>query len=108
MEPGPLLAALGERRAAGADPALLAAAFHLAVADRTVETALQLAGQEGLNTVVLCGGTFQNALLTPLIRDALRNRGLRVLTAGALGPNDGSISYGQAAIAAALSHETGR
>ena len=108
LEPGPLLAELGERRAAGADAALLAAAFHLSIADRTVETVSGLSAREGLNTVALSGGTFQNALLTPLIRDALMERGLRVLTAVALGPNDGSISYGQAAVAAALSNETGR
>jgi hypothetical protein len=35
--------------------------------------------------------------------------GLRVLTARRLGPNDGAVSYGQAAVGAArLAHEAGR
>ncbi|MEJ2546575.1 MAG: carbamoyltransferase HypF [Gemmatimonadota bacterium] len=108
MEPGPLLVGLGRSLSDGESPSALAAAFHIAVADRTVETVLEISAREGIGTVALAGGTFQNALLTPLIRDSLRERGLTVLTPAALGPNDGSISYGQAAVAIARGHETGR
>lgn len=101
MEPGPLLAELGSRRRAGEGVAELAAAFHLAVADRTARTAAEVCREAGLDAVALGGGTFQNALLVPLARDALLAEGLRVLTARLLGPNDGAISYGQAAVAAA-------
>ncbi|MCL7937911.1 MAG: carbamoyltransferase HypF [marine benthic group bacterium] len=108
MDPGPLLVGLGRSFANGAAPELLAAAFHLAVADRTVETVWRVAEEEGLGIVALGGGTFQNALLTPLIRDGLRDRGLRVLVPETLGPNDGSISYGQAAVAVSSDHAKGR
>jgi hydrogenase maturation protein HypF len=108
LEPGPLLVELGRQRQLGADVAALAAAFHLAVADGTVDTATDIAHREGLNTLALGGGTFQNAMLTPLIRDALRNRGFRVLTPRSLSPNDGAISYGQAAVAAARASTDGR
>ncbi|MFO7587544.1 MAG: carbamoyltransferase HypF [Gemmatimonadota bacterium] len=108
MEPGPLLAELGRRRREGEGVAALAAAFHLAVADRTARTAADVCREEGIGTVALGGGTFQNALLVPLVREALRAEGLRVLTARRLGPNDGAISYGQAAVAAARLAERGR
>ena len=54
-----------------------------------------------LRVVALGGGTFQNARLLESIVARLRAAGLRVLTARALPPNDGAISYGQAAVAAA-------
>ena len=54
-----------------------------------------------LDIVALGGGCFQNARLLISLRDRLASRGLRVLTARRLPPNDGAISYGQAAIGAA-------
>ena len=50
--------------------------------------------------VVLSGGVFQNALLLERTSAAL-SAGLRVLVPERLPPNDGGISYGQAAVAAA-------
>jgi hydrogenase maturation protein HypF len=108
LEPVPLLVALGRMSRGGGKPALLAAAFHIAVADRAIRTASEVAGQEGITTVALGGGTFQNALLVPLIRDGLRERGLEVLLPRMLGPNDGAISYGQAAVAAGRTNQQGR
>ena len=87
---------------------MLAAAFHVAVAERAIRTASAVAEQEGIGTVALGGGTFQNALLVPLIRDGLRERGLEVLQPRLLGPNDGAISYGQAAVAAGRTNQQGR
>jgi Hydrogenase maturation factor len=48
------------------------------------------------------GGSFQNARLLSGIRRRLEARGLRVLVPRQLGPNDGAISFGQAAVAASL------
>jgi hydrogenase maturation protein HypF len=101
LDPLPLLAALGTRRAAGEPLADLAAAFHESVAASAAELAARLAGEAGLETVALGGGCFQNArLLASLVR-RLTRRGLRVLTPRLLPPNDGAISYGQAVVAAA-------
>ena len=108
LEPVPLLVALGRAFLDGGNPAMLAAAFHLAVAERAVRTACEVAAEEGIDTVALGGGTFQNALLVPLIRDGLRERGLDVLLPRQLGPNDGAISYGQAAVAAGRMNQQGR
>ena len=53
--------------------------------------------------VVLSGGVFQNRLLLEDTPARLRGLGLRVLAPALLPANDGGISYGQAAIAAARS-----
>jgi hydrogenase maturation protein HypF len=52
--------------------------------------------------VVLSGGVFQNRRLLESLVDRLRQEKFRVLTAERLGPNDGAISYGQAAVGAAI------
>ena len=55
----------------------------------------------GERTAVLAGGVFQNRRLLDRTVRELEARGLRVLVPELLPPNDGGISYGQAAVAAA-------
>ena len=100
-DPVPLLVALAELRARGADVGRLAASFHESVAAYGASLAARVAAAEGLRIVVLSGGVFQNARLLGSVRRRLAERGLRVLFPEQLPPNDGAISYGQAAIAAA-------
>ena len=100
MDPVPLLTALGEGRRHGVDVGLLAARFHESVVETSLDVARLVAGSVGLDTVVLAGGSFQNARLLTRIRRRLEESHLHVLTAEQLGPNDGAISYGQAAVAA--------
>jgi hydrogenase maturation protein HypF len=102
LDPVPLLAALGERLAGGVHPGDLAAAFHESVAAATDELAAVIATHAGTRTVALSGGCFQNARLFDSIRRRLEARGLRVLVPRRLGPNDGAVSFGQAAVAAAV------
>ncbi len=102
LDPVPLLAALGERLAGGAHAADLAAAFHETVAAATDELVAVVAAHAGTRTVALSGGCFQNARLLDSIRRRLEARGLRVLVPRRLGPNDGAVSFGQAAVAAAV------
>jgi hydrogenase maturation protein HypF len=85
-----------------AGPALVSARFHNAVATATAEACGRIAEARGLGTVVLSGGVFQNRLLLERTASALERAGLRVLVPRRLPPNDGGISYGQAAVAAAL------
>jgi hydrogenase maturation protein HypF len=101
LDPVPLLIALAERRACGDDVEELAARFHESVADSAASLATRIARDASLDIVALGGGCFQNARLLISLRDRLASRGLRVLTARRLPPNDGAISYGQAAIGAA-------
>ncbi|HET9386750.1 MAG TPA: carbamoyltransferase HypF [Gemmatimonadales bacterium] len=102
LDPLPLLIALGEQRKRGVSLPELAAAFHESVAAGADELAAQLAAHAGLGTVVLSGGCFQNVRLLVSLRARLEARGLRVLAPRRLSPNDGAVSYGQAAVAAAL------
>ncbi|MDX6555572.1 MAG: hydrogenase maturation protein HypF [Miltoncostaeaceae bacterium] len=82
---------------AGLAPGRVSARFHRAVANATAEAC----AATGLGLAVLSGGVFQNRLLLELTVDALTELGLRVLTPERLPANDGGISFGQAAIAAA-------
>ncbi|MGE5833228.1 MAG: carbamoyltransferase HypF [Acidobacteriota bacterium] len=105
LDPLPMLIALGEQRAQGVPVEELAARFHESVAAGSDQLAARLAADAGLGTVVLSGGCFQNARLLVSLRARLEARGFRVLVPRRLSPNDGAISYGQAAVAAALLHQ---
>jgi hydrogenase maturation protein HypF len=79
----------------------LARLFHAAVADGLARGARAVAERVGVGTVGLSGGVFCNTLLAALVREPLEAAGLTVLLHRAVPPNDGGISYGQAAAAAA-------
>jgi hydrogenase maturation protein HypF len=79
----------------------VSARFHRAVAHATAGACAAAASAEGLELVVLSGGVFQNRLLLTWTAEELERRGLRVLFPERLPANDGGISYGQAAVAAA-------
>jgi hydrogenase maturation protein HypF len=102
LDPLPILAALDEHRARGDDMADLAARFHETVAEATAVMVQWVAADTGLRTAALAGGVFQNARLLAGVRRRLAERGFEVLTPRVLSPNDGAISYGQAAVAAAM------
>jgi hydrogenase maturation protein HypF len=83
------------------DVSVIAARFHNALADATVRACRTAAERHDTSTVVLSGGAFQNRRLLERTAAVLADGGLRVLTPERLPPNDGQISYGQAAVAAA-------
>jgi hydrogenase maturation protein HypF len=80
----------------------IAAAFHEGVAQAA---AIACAEVEGSGMVVLSGGSFQNMRLLESTRRRLANLGFAVMEHRRVPPNDGGISYGQAAIAARRSAE---
>ncbi|MGA2320106.1 MAG: carbamoyltransferase HypF [Solirubrobacteraceae bacterium] len=100
LDPRPAILAVIADLAAGASPAMVSARFHNGLAAATVSSCLELAGRAGLSLVVLAGGVFQNRLLLEGVAAGVEQAGLRVLTPERLPPNDGAISFGQAAIAA--------
>ena len=89
---------------AGVAPGVIARRFHAAVAHATVEACASAASEHGTELVVLSGGVFQNRRLLESVAAGLTAAGLRVLFPERLPVNDGGISYGQAAVAAARSH----
>ncbi|WP_062992230.1 carbamoyltransferase HypF [Nocardia anaemiae] len=79
----------------------VAARFHRTVATVMVTMAAAAAAVSGTDVVCLGGGVFQNARLTTAVLDGLAATGLNGLVGEQIPMNDGGISYGQAAIAAA-------
>jgi hydrogenase maturation protein HypF len=101
LDPVPLLVALLERKERGVSVEQLAADFHESLACSAVVLARRLADIHRVQVIALGGGCFQNARLLSAVTAKATAAGLAVLTARALPANDGGISYGQAAIAAA-------
>lgn len=89
-------------RLSGREPAAVARAFHRGLAQGLASAVCELCDVFSLSTVVLSGGVFQNELLLEHLREVLEGQGLSIWTNHAVPPNDGGISLGQAAIAAAF------
>lgn len=101
VDPAPLLTALLDGIADGADPRVLARDVHAAVARMAADVAAAIARERGLHTAALGGGVFMNRLILEEARERLEANGLRVLVPKRIPLNDGGIAYGQAAIARA-------
>ena len=101
LDPRETVLAVARDIDAGVPVRVVGARFHNALAQATALACSEAAEQAGVDVVVLSGGVFQNALLLERTSVALAASGLRVLVPERLPPNDGAISYGQAAIAAA-------
>jgi len=102
LDPRETVLAAREDLARDVSPALVSARFHNSLAAATARACAQAAEAHATATVVLSGGVFQNALLLDRTSASLAAEGLRVLVPRRLPPNDGGISYGQAAVATAL------
>ncbi len=96
-----LVRAAAEELRAGVAPELIAARFHNGVVDAIVRMCVRLRDTTGVATVALSGGVFQNLLLLNGCVDRLTATGFTVLTHRRVPTNDGGISLGQAAVAAA-------
>jgi hydrogenase maturation protein HypF len=96
-----LVRAVVEDLGSGVPVPLIAARFHNALADVIGSVCDRLREVHALTTVALSGGVFQNSLLMARTLDRLEGRGFQVLTHRQVPCNDGGISLGQAAVAAA-------
>jgi hydrogenase maturation protein HypF len=76
-----------------------AALFHAVLIEALAEWVDVAARRVGLDTVACGGGCFLNAILARGLRAALTQRGITMLEASAVPPNDGGLALGQAAIA---------
>jgi len=103
LDPAPLVARVIAERDRGTPVPEISAAFHAGLGRAVAAVAADLAGDNGLDTVALSGGVFQNAHLTEVVEDELSGRGLTVLVHRHVPPNDGGVSIGQAAVAACRS-----
>ncbi len=89
--------------ASGVLPSRISMRFHRALAALIVDAAKVHREATDCKLVALSGGCFQNELLLKLCVEELTRAGFTVLINRLVPCNDGGISYGQAAAAAALS-----
>ncbi len=100
-DPAPTLAAILRAQSAGVASAVLAARFQETIAEVTRELCAAARESSGLRQVCLSGGVFQNRWLATALLARLAGDGFEVFINHQVPVNDGGISYGQAAIAAA-------
>jgi hydrogenase maturation protein HypF len=100
-DPRPTIRAILEGLAEGAAAVSLAARFQETIAEVTRRLCSDVRASTGLETVVLSGGVFQNQWLATNLVERLTRDGFNVHTNHQVPANDGGISYGQAAVAAA-------
>jgi hydrogenase maturation protein HypF len=96
-----LVRAAAEDLRAGVEVGRIAARFHHGLADATVRAVVAAAGGRGVRTAALAGGVFVNEVLLERVRAGLEAAGLEVLVPSRVPCNDGGISLGQVAVAAA-------
>lgn len=80
----------------------IAGRFHSSLIQMIVCVCEELRRESGLNRVVLSGGVFMNGILLSGAVRTLKSRDFQVFFHRQVPPNDGGISLGQLAIAAAL------
>ncbi|NDV63084.1 carbamoyltransferase HypF [Puniceicoccales bacterium CK1056] len=88
----PMILNLCTQFVSGNDPNQLAMDFHKTLASMILDVAQRI----GVESVVLSGGCFQNAILSDFTTDLLKDSNFKVLLHHQLSPNDNSISAGQA------------
>jgi hydrogenase maturation protein HypF len=93
----PMVEAILADLRAGVERGIIAARFHNALVDAIITVARNV----GEPRVALTGGCFQNRLLTERAADRLERAGFEVILHRLVPPNDGGISLGQVAVAAA-------
>jgi hydrogenase maturation protein HypF len=97
----PLIAAVHHDAARSVDAAVMGRRFHSTLVDIVAQVCCKLRDMTGLTAVALSGGVFLNALLTTECSERLKKEGFRVFRHRLVPPNDGGLSLGQVAIAAA-------
>jgi hydrogenase maturation protein HypF len=103
----PLLSSVIQDRMRNRPTREIARAFQCGIAQGLFASIRTICAENGIPTVVLSGGVFQNELLLQDLKPLLENEHLQVWTNHAVPPNDGGISLGQAALAAfQLDHAT--
>lgn len=97
----PLVVRVADQVKQGIAAAILARRFHSTMVEIIGRVCNLLRRETGINTVVLSGGVFLNALLVREAHRLLEKDGFRCCRHRLVPPNDGGLSLGQLAIAAA-------
>jgi hydrogenase maturation protein HypF len=79
--------------------------FHETIARLTVELADTIRLEEGVDTVVLTGGVFQNRILSSRVKRLAEEKGFQAFFNNIVPTNDGGISLGQAVASSLMEEE---
>lgn len=101
LEPRPMWQRLLTDLQQEISPNVIATRFHLGLADAIASMVAHLRDSHAFTHVALTGGVFQNQVLSEQIMQRLSVMGFKVLTHSLVPANDGGLSLGQVAIAAA-------
>lgn len=105
LDPAPMWGALLKDLHQQAPASMIAGRFQLglaqAITGMVVQIRKSLGRERRFNTVALSGGCFQNAFLLSTVLSLIEAEELTCLTHSRIPANDGGLSLGQAAIAAA-------
>jgi hydrogenase maturation protein HypF len=105
LDPAPVVRAVLRDVRDGVAAAIVSRKFHTAVVGAVARTCLALRRRSAFDGVVLTGGVFSNAILTAELAERLAANGFRVHCHRVVPPNDGGLSLGQLAVAAAHDSE---
>jgi len=83
----------------GLPPSAVSARLHRGLVETLADLCTEIRDREGLQTVALSGGVFQNLRLLEHLCGSLRERKFDVLTHHLVPCNDGGISLGQLVVA---------
>lgn len=86
----------------GVSPRIIAASFHTGIAEGFINAAANARIETSINRVAFSGGCMHNRRLARLLRAGLEEEGFEVYQHKQVSPGDGGLSYGQAAVAAAI------
>jgi hydrogenase maturation protein HypF len=95
LDPESLICGLVEALLDKNNRADLALGFHVALAESLAGACACVRDSGGPKEVVLCGGVFQNRILTDLVKQALTAAGLVPVSPGIIPVNDGGLALGQ-------------
>jgi hydrogenase maturation protein HypF len=84
---------------AGASAGEIAARFHRTMAEVVLAGCRKVRQEDGMRSVALSGGSFQNTLLVRQVLNLLRDEGFSIYTHRRVPANDGGLSLGQAVLA---------
>ena len=96
-----LVSAIAEDIRGGQSASRIARRFHTTLVEIIVEICSRLRVETGIDTVVLSGGVFVNAILLSETIPRLEQKGFCVYRHELVPPNDGGLCLGQLAVAAA-------
>jgi len=86
----------------GVPASRISARFHAGIAEGFINAAANARIETSINVVALSGGCMHNRRLARLLRSGLEEEGFQVFQHRRVSPGDGGLSYGQAAVAAAM------